>query len=112
MYCLTELIDSLWTYFCRYSLYMPTLTSTGNRVYIDKITDDENLFDISKIMKYYSMQTDIRFTEGESDNGDIILFDCNHVNLLNFIAFTPYFIKCLILVFEVRCRRKVTHMCP
>lgn len=91
---------------------MPTLTSTGHRVYIDKITDDENLFDISKIMKYYSMQTDIRFTEDESDNGDIILFDCNHVNLLNFIAFTPYFIKCLILVFEVRCRRKLAHMCP
>lgn len=80
---------------------MPTLTSERYRVYIDKITNDEHLFSVSKIMKYFSMQTDLRFMEDQSDNGDIILFDCNQANLLHFIAFTPYFIKSLTLVLEV-----------
>lgn len=80
---------------------MPKLSSNGCRVFVDRVTNDENLFDIFKIMKYYCMQTDILYLEEGCDNGDIILFDCNNMKLINLIAFTPYFIKSLALLLEV-----------
>lgn len=80
---------------------MPKLNSSGYRVFVDRVTNDDNLFDILKIMKYYCMQTDILYLEESCHNGDIILFDCNNMKLVNLIAFTPYFIKSLVLLLEV-----------
>lgn len=77
------------------------LTKDGYKIFIDRVTDNEDLFDVGMIMQYFTMQTDLRYLENDPDNGDIILFDCNHVNLLNFVAFLPYFIKSLSLVLKV-----------
>ncbi|XP_065226457.1 uncharacterized protein LOC135849795 isoform X2 [Planococcus citri] len=92
-----------FNHFCRsiYSCYLPELNTDGCRIFIDKVSSDESLFDVLKIMKYYCMQTELRFLEDEPDNGDIILFDCNNINLLHIIAFVPYFIKSLQIILKV-----------
>lgn len=94
----------------RFSLYVPVLTKDGYRIFIDKVTHNEDLFNVGMIMKYFSMQTDLRYLEDGLDNGDLILFDCNHINFLKFITFLPYFIKSLSLILEVNSVENINHV--
>lgn len=84
-----------------FSMYLPKMTRNNYRIFVEKVTDDERLYDVFKIIKYFCMQTDLRYLEEEHDNGDVILFDCNNLSGLKFVAFIPYFIKSLILLLEV-----------
>ncbi len=88
-------------------MYMPILSSKGYRVFVEKVTNDESLFDIFKIFKYFCMQTDIRFVEGGFDNGDAILFDCNNIDIFKFVIFVPYFVKSLTLLLQVTTSVKI-----
>ena len=86
---------------CIRDRYIPELAKDGYRIVIDRVTHDEDLFNVGMIMQYFFMQTDLRYLEDDLDNGYLILFDCNHINMLNFATFLPYLIKSLSLVLKV-----------